>query len=358
MRVLFVVPYPLKTTPCQRFRFEQYLDILERVGIQCIVDSFISRALYRIIYRKGMYLQKTFYTFLCFLKRGFTILRSFRYDVVFIHREACPFGIVFFEYFFKLIGKKIIYDFDDAIYLPNVSSANKIAGFFKNQNKTKKIIALSDIVIAGNTYLKSYVSQFNRNATVIPTTIDSDEYLLVEKKTLNPRPIYIGWSGSYTTTQHLILLKEILEGILKRFKLQIKIIGAPLDFSMGDIPMVVKEWRLDNEIEELSTFDIGVMPLPDDEWGRGKCGLKALQYMALGIPAVCSPVGVNKEIIEDGVNGFLASKEKEWIDKLSFLIESKDLRSKIGEAGRRTVEERYSVKVCKDRYIDLFRNIK
>lgn len=357
MKILFVVPYLMDTTPCQRFRFEQYLDIFKKGGINCTVDPFISKTLHKIFYKKGMYLQKSFYLFCCFLKRFLTLLRSFRYDMIFIHREACPFGITLLESFFKFINKKIIYDFDDAIYLSNVSNSNRIARALKNPAKIRKIIELSDTVIVGTPYLKDYALRFNKNTKIIPTTIDTDKYRLARKQYSKDAAVCIGWSGSYTTAQHLILLKNVFRKLFNKFKIQIKVIGAPSDFSIDGLPIVQKEWRLDNEIGELSSFDIGVMPLPDDEWGRGKCGLKALQYMALGIPVVCSPVGVNKEIIRDGANGFSADSEEEWIEKISRLIEDSELRKRIGFAGRKTVEANFSVKANAPKYLEIIKKV-
>jgi len=357
IKVLFVVPYPLNTAPCQRFRFEQYFDLLKCKGITYAVDPFVSPGLHRIIYKKGKYIAKFLYTFCCFLRRFYTVIRAFRYDIVFIHRETSPFGFIFFELFLKHAGKKIIFDFDDAVYLPNFSGANNIARLFKNYNKIKKIISISDVVIAGNSHLERYAVNFNKNVIVIPTTIDTDKYPLIEKERRKNAPVCIGWSGSYTTIQHFILLENVFKRLRDKFNVTIKTIGAPSDFSMKYIPIVAKIWCLENEIEELSGFDIGVMPLPDDEWGRGKCGLKALQYMALGIPAVCSPVGVNREIIQDGVNGFLANSEEEWIEKLSKLIKDHSLRKEIGIAGRKTVEERYSLARNGPVFLDILNNI-
>jgi len=137
--------------------------------------------------------------------------------------------------------------------------------------------------------------------------------------------------------------------------LVLKIIGGtynPIGIHTNNI-----KWSLDTELAEMSEFDIGIMPLPDDEWAKGKCGLKALQYMAMGIPCVASPVGVNTEIIQDGVNGFLAKDEKEWIEKLSLLIKNSELRQRLGKAGRKTVEERYSVKVWAPRYVEIIKKV-
>lgn len=128
-------------------------------------------------------------------------------------------------------------------------------------------------------------------------------------------------------------------------------------YNRSDLNIRSMAWNATSEVEDIHYFDIGIMPLPDDEWTRGKCGMKGLQYMAAGIPTIMSPVGVNEEIIQDGVNGFLASTEAEWIDKLTTLIDSVDLRERIGMNGRKTVEEKYSVKANASLYLELFTKV-
>ena len=220
--------------------------------------------------------------------------------------------------------------------------------------RDRSIIAYSKTIIAGNTFLSNYAKQFNANVYVIPTTIDTN-YHYPSKKTISDT-IKIGWTGSSTTNKHLELISDVLEHITQTYS-NVKIImisNQPIISSKFKLKFV--EWKQSSEIEDLSQIDIGIMPLPDNEWAKGKCGFKGLQYMALEIPTIMSPVGVNTEIIEDGKNGFLASNKNEWISKLSALIESKELREELGRNGRKTIEDNYSVNAHKDFLISLIKH--
>ena len=280
---------------------------------------------------------------------------SSNYDVIFIQREAFITGTIFFERRFSKSQAKIIYDFDDSIWLSNVSDANKKWNWLKNSNKTKEIIAISDIVFAGNQYLAEYAMQVNKNVIIIPTTIDTEEY---QKIRAENNKICIGWSGSITTIQHFEYAIPFLREIKKKYgdKIEIKVIGDK-NYKNDELDIIGIDWNKNDEIKELSSFDIGIMPLPNDEWSNGKCGLKGLQYMALEIPTIMSPVGVNTEIIKEGINGFLAETETDWIEKVSKLIESKELRESIGLTGRETVLSTYSIKSNKDMYLNEFNRL-
>ena len=214
-----------------------------------------------------------------------------------------------------------------------------------------------NMVFVGNTFLADYAKKYNNNVKVVPTTIDTD-YYTPKKLNHNKNKICIGWTGSLTTIKHLNTALPVLKALKDKYQEQIyfKLIAdVPLINNLVEFKFC--KWSKNQEVEDLSEIDIGIMPLPNDEWSKGKCGFKGLQYMALGIPAVMSPVGVNTEIIQDEVNGFLADKEDEWITKLSKLIESAHLREQLGEAGRKTVLERYSFHSQKDRYIHFFNDL-
>jgi glycosyltransferase involved in cell wall biosynthesis len=250
-----------------------------------------------------------------------------------------------------------VFDFDDAIWLPNASSANSRLAWLKNARKTSRIIEASDLVFAGNDYLADYARQFNSAVEVVPTTIDTQQYV--------PRPererdygLTIGWSGSMTTMEHFKPFVPVLKRLKDRLgdRVRFELIGDPT-YREPELGIVGREWSAATEVEDLARFDIGVMPLPDDEWSRGKCGLKGLQYMALEIPTVMSPVGVNSKIITDGENGLLASSEDEWVDKLTQLVESAELRRDLGREARKTVEERYSVRSQRDRYVSFLQGL-
>jgi len=276
-------------------------------------------------------------------------------SIVFVQRECFMIGTSLFERLFTL-RSKLIFDFDDSIWLPTISKGNQRLKFLKNPDKIKKIISFSSQVVCGNQYLATYASKYNSNVIIIPSTIDTDRYYTRKKAT--PKAITIGWSGSFTTVPHFEYLIPALIKIQFKYGdwVNFLLIGVA-GYNCKGLNIRSMPWNAKSEVEDLHFFDIGIMPLPDDEWTRGKCGMKGLQYMAAGIPTIMSPVGVNKEIIQDGENGFLASTEAEWIDKLTSLIESADLRERIGLNGRKTIEEKYSVKAVAPRYLELFKQV-
>jgi glycosyltransferase involved in cell wall biosynthesis len=168
--------------------------------------------------------------------------------------------------------------------------------------------------------------------------------------------VTIGWTGTQTTLKYFLTLLPVIRRLKQQFGQRVRfLVIGDKPYEDASLDIAFTPWSLDHEIDQLCQMDIGVMPLPDNAWTRGKCGFKGLQYMALEIPAVLSPVGVNREIIEDGVNGFLAGTDDEWLDRLSRLVEDEGLRRRLGAEGRRTVQEEYSVDVWKDRYLAYFR---
>jgi glycosyltransferase involved in cell wall biosynthesis len=356
-KVLFIASHRKNRAPGQRFRFEQYFEFLSNNNFLCELSYIISNYDDKVLYVKGKYLQKIIIIIMCFWKRYKEKFKVKSYDIIFIFREALMTRSIYFEKKYRKTNAKIIFDFDDSIWLPNVSDANKKFSWLKNPSKTAKIIELSDMVFAGNQYLADYAFQFNKNIKIIPTTIDTDEYQPLGQKGKNGI-ICIGWSGSITTIKHFEYAVPFLLKLKKKYKEKIcfKVIG---DATYKNDELCIKgiSWEKEEEIKELSTIDIGIMPLPDDDWARGKCGLKGLQYMSLEIPTVISPVGVNTEIIQDGVNGFLASTEEEWVNKISLLIDSPLLREQLGNNGRKTVLEKYSFHSYKQRYLDYFEEV-
>jgi glycosyltransferase involved in cell wall biosynthesis len=354
MKIFFIVPYPTEGAS-NRFRVEQYLPYLRSKNIQYEVRPFISRKFYKILYLRRHYFKKIFYFLINTLNRIIDILRLLRYDLVFIHREAFLMGPPFFEYVVSKLKKPIIYDFDDAIFLPDTSEYNSFVERFKRPDKISTNIRLSDYVIAGNKYLQDYALRYNDKVTIIPTSINTDIYRHTWR--FNKSYTVIGWMGSNTTVKFLKLLRNVFKELIRRYpNIEIRIIGG--DFSINGVPNIKSQkWSMEKELRDLEGFDIGIMPMPDNEWTKGKCGFKAILYMSMGIPCVCSPVGVNKEIITDGVNGFLADSDEEWIEKLSMLIENPGLRQRLGSAGRITVEEEYSVKVNVPKFLEVLEKV-
>lgn len=355
-KILFLTIHRPDRNPSQRFRFEQYLDYLEGNNFKYKFSYLLNAKNDKIFYSEGKYLSKLFIILKGFLKRCLEVFSASKYDIIFVQRECFMLGTSFFE---KMFARKapLIFDFDDSIWLQNVSDANKMFGWLKNANKTPKIISYSNLVLAGNPYLARYARKINQNVLAIPTTIDTTIYSKLPQEEFKNQ-IIIGWSGSITTIKHFNFALNFLKQIKDKYGSKVSfIVVGDGNYINSDLGITGIPWIKEDEIKELSRFDIGIMPLPNDEWANGKCGLKGLQYMSLSIPTIMSPVGVNIEIIQDGVNGFLADSDEEWIDKLSRLIESKELREKLGSAGRQTVVEKYSVEANKQKYLDAFNSL-
>ena len=345
MRILFLVPYPLGESPSQRFRFEQYFDLLKKGGDEISVSTFWSNRAWHILYQHGLGFEKFFWLLAGFIKRTGDLFKALLYDLIFIHRECAPIGPPLFEFIItKILRKKIIYDFDDAIWLPNTSAENSLAAWIKFHGKVKHICGWSYRVSCGNEWLANYARKFNAHVVINPTTIDTETLhnpaLFPSRKAKNK--IIIGWTGTHSTMVYLNAIIPALQIIEQKYSVAYRIISN----KNPNLPLTNVEfisWKKETEIQDLFSFDIGLMPLTDDAWAKGKCGFKALQYMALEIPCVASPIGVNELIIESGKNGFLCSTQDEWIASLEKLIEDKSLRKNLGEAGRQTVVERFSV---------------
>jgi len=360
-KVLFWVGQETGLVPGQRFRFEQYIPFLEENGIGCEISPLMSKSDNRILYSPGNIFRKAKLLKKAIDKRRDDLrrIRAGEFAAVFVYRDAIMIRSTYFEQQVKKMGVPMVFDFDDSIWLQDVSDANRLLGWLKNPAKTAKIISLCHTTIAGNQYLQDYASPHNPNTLIIPTTIDTAHY--VKKPRLNGSDngvVTIGWSGSITTLKHFKTSIDVLKTLKQKYNNRIcfRVIGDG-GYTHQELGITGQWWKADTELEDLSTFDIGIMPLPDDLWSRGKCGLKGLQYMALEIPTVMSPVGVNSDIIQDGQNGFLASSHDQWVEKISMLVESSELREKLGSAGRQTVTDHYSVEANKQKWLSVFQNV-
>lgn len=352
-KILFVAAHRPERSPSQRFRFEQYLDYLKQNGFDYHFSWLISAKDDARFYSPGKLRTKLMILIRSWLKRRSDEWHANDYDIIFVQREAFMTGSTRFERAFARSKAKLVFDFDDAIWNLDTSEANKKFEWLKNPGKTAEIISMSDLVIAGNEYLADYARRHNKNVVIVPTTIDMNDYKLTATATA-AATITIGWSGSLTTIKHFEFAVPFLREIKKKYgdRIHIKVIGDGT-YVNDELGVRGIAWKKEDEVKELSSFDIGIMPLPDDEWAKGKCGLKGLQYMALGIPTIMSPVGVNTEIIADGHNGMLATSTEEWVAKLELLIESAEMRKRIGEAAVERVKTSYSVEAWKDRYVEL-----
>lgn len=357
--VLFLTPYPHGEAPSQRFRFEQYLDDLTAAGFRVEAQAFLTKDAWRIWYRSGNFAAKAWFLLVGFWRRLWVLFRSVPgASFVFIHREAAPVGPPVLEWMIaRVFGKKIIYDFDDSIWLSNTSEENRIVSRLKWHSKVSSICRWSYRVSAGNKYLAAYASAYAPSVVVNPTTVDADRvHVPAVRASPSDKTITIGWTGTHSTLKYLEGLAPVLLRLEETFGSEIRLLviaDRPANLTLKN--MTFQPWSKEKEIDDLQQIDIGVMPLADDAWAQGKCGLKALQYMSLGIATIASPVGVNKEIVVDGEHGYLCDTPNAWFNRLSELIRSREKRKELGEAGRKRVLAAYSTTSNRSVFLSLFR---
>jgi glycosyltransferase involved in cell wall biosynthesis len=348
IKVLALVPYPLGQTPSQRYRIEQWQPHLEENGVSLDLKPFADSRLMSLLHKHGKLAAKAGSVTGAFLRRSLDITAVSRYDAVFIHRAVCLAGPAILERAIGLMRKPVIFDFDDAIYFLHTTAANRFFGWLKFPGKTAAICRLSAQVVVGNSYLADYARQYNRRVTIVPSSVDTDCYR-PSKKAAAKGPVVIGWMGSSTSQTHLEDFAPVLRDLCARRDIVLRVVSD----REPELPGVAFEWRrwsAETEVAELAGFDIGIMPMPDDQWARGKSAMKALLYMAMGVPAICSAVGTNREVISHGENGLLAASPKEWLEHLGLLAGCEAERERLGVAGRRTVEREYSMSRCASRF--------
>jgi glycosyltransferase involved in cell wall biosynthesis len=265
------------------------------------------------------------------LRLALVFIKSFKYKIIWILRDPSPFDMIHLLKIFKIYHKKIIYDFDDAIYINNIRINN--------------YIKMSDMVFAGNENLVKYAKQFCENVVYIPTTLDTSRFLIKEDYGLKDGYIKIGWIGSLSTIKYLEGIKDVFEKLGERYSIKLIILGAKLKKELRNCSVEYVPWSLGIEEKVTKEFDIAVAPLVDDEWTRGKCGFKIIEYMAAGVPVIASSIGVQEKIVIDSFNGYLAKKDDEWFRKLEKLINSCELREFLGRNGREFVKKNYDITI-------------
>ncbi len=332
-----------RRVPSSRFRVLQFVPYLQRLGHECLVlpsrpDKYNSLPLLG-------------FRFSGLVKRwnrrsDLVALERWAPDVVVLERELFSDGSCDLEQELRGIARRLVLDIDDGL-------------FVLNRHKFELLCGLSDHVIAGNELLATRVRAINSRVTVIPTCVDVGKYSRNSKlksQVSNP-PLILGWTGTAANIEYLEVLREPLKMLSREFDLELRVIAESdrplrkLGFDRDGIRTRFVRWSEATEVADLVTFNIGLMPMPDTDWTRYKCGLKILQYMAAGVPAVASPVGVNSEIIHQSVNGWLATTSDEWLFVLRQLLAEPVRRNSVVEAARNTVEQRYSVTAQQPRLI-------
>lgn len=355
MKIFFLVPYPADVAPSQRFRVEAYYKILLAQGVEIETQPFLDLETWHILYQPGHILKKSLAVMRGYMRRFLMLFRLSGSDFVFIHRESAPFGPPIIEFMIaKILRRKIIFDFDDAIWVADHDDESRITQAFKWRRKVAAICRWSYKVSAGNQYLADYARKHNPNVIINPTVVDASGHH-------NPKQFpkrkgdhaVICWTGSDSTVRYLEELTPVLQSIKQKYpSVELLVITGQepkLGFQFRYVP-----WTKDAEVRALADSDIGIMPLPDTEWTRGKCGFKAIQYMSMSLATVASRVGVNSTIITHGENGFLASNHEDWTHYLEKLITDKKMREEMGTKARERIIRSYSIESNSSTFLSLF----
>jgi glycosyltransferase involved in cell wall biosynthesis len=334
--------------PSSRYRIYQYIPYLREAGINATIAPLFNDKWFRILELRLGPLRvaaKALYALIRLFVRIREIFKVGKYDLYCFEHQAFPYVPSFLEWFAQKLNPNMLLEFDDAIYLT-----------FLHKKKIPRLIRMSRHVIVGNNFLKDYVLQFNPNVTVIPTVVNTDRYR-PKKDYHSHGKLNMGWVGLAYNLSYVQDLAEILQKLRTEIREFAFTVISSRGFALDGVEVIFKRWSYDNDVNDIRTLDIGIMPLADDEWATGKCGLKVLQFMACGVPVVASPVGVNNEIIKDGENGFLAATDKEWLEKLSLLARDEALRRRLGQKGRETVEKHYSLRIWGPRVASLYESL-
>jgi glycosyltransferase involved in cell wall biosynthesis len=351
--ILFIVQYPENVSPAQRFRFELYKGFLENNGFKITTLPFIDDYGYAVIFKTGFFIRKSLAVLKGFFNRFILLFQAQKYSYIFLQSGATPIGPPVFEWvLIKMLRKKIIYDIDGAIWMEKFSEKNRLPQILRNVNKVPLICKWSYKISCGNEFLCNYAGKYNSIVVYNPTCVDTEKIhnILTHH---DVQRLTIGWTGSFSTLKYLNMLEPVLNKLQEKYDFDIKIIcNQQPNLNLKNLKYV--EWSPENEVAELSKCQIGVMPLTNDEWSEGKCGFKLIQYLALEIPAVASPVGVNKKIVEQNVNGFLCNTETEWYVSIEKLILDVELRKNMGREGRKKIIREYSLLSNQQNFLSLF----
>jgi glycosyltransferase involved in cell wall biosynthesis len=332
-----------------RYRFYQYMSYLQQQGWGITVHSLLNDSYIKYLYDKGPFPLKDITS--SYINRILLLARTKKYGVIWLQQEAFPWIPANIEK--ALIKSKIpiVVDYDDAIFHRYDLHNSKLVKLFL-KNKIDKIMEIADVVVAGNEYLAQRARKNNaKDVIILPTVVDINNFEEVPE--VRNDKFTIGWVGSPSTAKYLRIIQEELKKFCSDGESKLVVLGAK-GFTMNGPAFESRIWSDSNEIKEIQSFDVGIMPLADSPWERGKCGFKLIQYMACGKPAIASPVGMNTDIVQHGVNGFLANNSEDWLKYLGVLKGDSELRKRMGEAGRRLVEEKYSLQVNASKLLEIF----
>ena len=358
MRVLFLPRYgPLAGS--SRYMTYDYLPFFEKEGIECTVNPFLDD-FYLALSRKpsgewGKSVKLKMYVLWRLLMRFLYILTAKRYDVIVLEKDVVPYLPYGFEALLYFFNHNVIVMYDERT---DVSYARHKRSFIRklSAGKIKRIIINAAHIIVWNPTVLRFAKRYNKSVTELSTGIDLDRYKIKDSYSISNRSIRIGWIGSPSGYGYVKDIEPALEKLSSIYDIELHIISS--DPYTSDVVKVVNHsWSVETEAKDLRSMDIGIMPLPNTKWAAGKSGCKMFQYMAVGLPVVVSPVGINGQVVKDGVNGLLAQTTEEWFHQLAKLIDDEELRRRLGEEGRKYVEEHNSLTANAEKFAHILREV-
>lgn len=351
--ILYFLPKYTRVGASSRYRSFQYLPGFEAAGFQVAVSPLFDDVYLAHKYANGR--ARSGDVVRALARRLRAVLGLPRGAVVVIEYELLPYMPALLERWLAWRGCRLVVDYDDALFHQYDKHLNPWVRRLLGR-KIATVMRLAHAVVAGNAYLAEYARNAGaRRVEVIPTVVDLNRYQL-KKAEADDGIFTVGWVGSHSTARYLPDVAQPLANVCCDGRARIRLVGSgPVE--MLGVPVDAVAWREETEIASICSFDVGMMPLPDEPWARGKCGFKLIQYMACGLPVVASPVGVNSQIVEHGVNGFLASTPQEWEQALRTLAADPALRAAMGCAGRAKVEQQYSLQVAGPRLVELLKSV-
>jgi glycosyltransferase involved in cell wall biosynthesis len=335
-----------------RQRLLQYIPALEAAGFRVEFEPLLGDDYVRSLVDGGGFSRLDVAR--SYFKRMQALLLGPGADILWVYAELFPYLPGWFERLALSRSRAIVYDFDDAFFHNYDANPNPLVRGLLGR-KFEPLLRRASACSCGNSYLQDYASRFCRRSIIVPTVVDTDLYKPHTNRTEPNRPLVIGWIGSPTSWRYLRPLLPLLAELSRERGIKVRVVGAGVQAEKDRFPgLELVDWAESREVADVQAMDIGIMPVPDDFWARGKSGYKLIQYMACGLPVVASPVGVNRDIVSQGITGFLATSTDEWRSFLSRLIADADLRHRLGTAGRKRAEEEYSLAVQAPRLVDLF----
>lgn len=352
-RMLVICPFPEGCAAQQRLKYEQYFADWRAAGWEITVSSFVDRRAWDVLYQRGHLLAKTIGVTKGYLRRIRDLFRIGRHDLVYVCMWATPLGTSFFERLVRWRAKALVYDIEDNVLNgpgEAQSHPNPLARLLKGQGKYVYLIRMADHVITSSPFLNDRCLALNekRACTYITSSIDTDRFLPATLYS-NDSPVVIGWTGTFSSKVYLDLLRGVFQRLAQKVPFKLRVIGN-FDYELPGIDLEVLRWSVEAEVVQLQRLDIGVYPLPIDDWVLGKSGLKAIQYMAFALPCVATEVGTTPMLIRDGENGLLVRSEAEWEEALERLIRDPALRRRLGEAARTDAVAKYSLGAIAGQY--------